>query len=132
MLEMLMTGTTTFCDMYWFEDDIAQVTADAGMRAILGQTIIDFPMPDAATPEIGLNRTKAFFENWIDHPLITAASSPHAPYTVATQYLNDAAALAREYGNPILIHMAETQTEVDTIQVRIITFYYSIELDWRK
>ncbi len=88
------------------------------MRAILGQTIINFSAPDAETPLVALNRTRTFFDHWAGHPLVTAAVAPHAPNTLASQYLQDAAELARKYENPILIHLAETQDEYNKIQVR--------------
>ena len=84
MLEMIRTGTTTFVDMYYFENEIATATAAAGMRAILGQAVIDFPVSDAPTPQDALNLTEIVFQNWVDHPLITPAVAPHAPHTVAT------------------------------------------------
>ena len=117
-LEMIRTGTTTFVDMYYFEDVVAQVVDETGLRAILGETVIDFPVPDHATPEEALSYTAQFMERWKDHPRIIATVAPHAPFTVAPEILQRCAELAREHGVPILIHLAETSDEVDQIQER--------------
>ena len=76
-LEMIESGTTTFADMYYFEDDIAQATREAGLRAVLGQSVIKFPVTDARTPEAGLARAEAFIKKWRLDPLITPAVAPH-------------------------------------------------------
>ena len=117
-LEMIRSGTTTFADMYYFEDDVAAVTHDAGLRAVLGETILDNPTPDAATADEALAYTETFLQNWADHSLITAAVAPHAPYTVGPETLRKAAALARRHGAPLLIHLAETRDEIETIHSR--------------
>lgn len=114
-LEMIESGTTTFADMYYFEEEIARATAAAGLRAVLGQTIIRFPVADAATPEEALVRTEAFIKEFVDHELITPAVAPHAPYTLAPETLQAARALANKYNVPLLIHLAETKDEVATI-----------------
>lgn len=114
-LEMIESGTTTYADMYYFEEEIARVTRAAGLRGVLGQTIIRFPVPDAATPEAGLARTEAFLREFADDPLITPAVAPHAPYTLTPETLQAARALANKYGVPMLIHLAETRDEVATI-----------------
>jgi 5-methylthioadenosine/S-adenosylhomocysteine deaminase len=115
-LEMIESGTTTFADMYYFEDDIAEATHDAGLRGVLGQSVIKFPVADAKTPEEALTRADAFMAKWKDDPLITPAVAPHAPYTVEPDTLKAARALANRYGMPLLIHLAETKDEVKTIQ----------------
>ncbi|MCC7184861.1 MAG: amidohydrolase family protein, partial [Acidobacteria bacterium] len=114
-LEMVESGTTTFADMYYFEETIAQATADAGMRGVLGQTIIRFPVADAATPEEGLARTERFLREWAGHELITPAVAPHAPYTLTPETLRATRTLADKYRVPVLIHLAETKDEVATI-----------------
>src|SRR5688572_7277315 len=81
-LEMIESGTTTYADMYYFEEDIARETKAAGLRAVLGQTIIQFPVADAATPQAGLERARQFVEAFKGDPLITPAVAPHAPYTL--------------------------------------------------
>jgi 5-methylthioadenosine/S-adenosylhomocysteine deaminase len=115
-LEMIESGTTTFADMYYFEDDIAAVVHEAGLRAVLGESVIDFPVPDAATPQAGLTRAEAFIRKWRTDPLITPAVAPHAPYTVSAGSLEAARALANRYSVPLLIHLAETRDEVQTIE----------------
>jgi 5-methylthioadenosine/S-adenosylhomocysteine deaminase len=115
-LEMIESGTTTFADMYYFEDDIAAATHEAGLRAVLGQSVIKFPVTDAKTPEAALARAEAFIRKWHDDPLITPAVAPHAPYTVEAATLKAARALANQYGVPVLIHLAETRQEVEIIE----------------
>ena len=111
MLEMLLGGTTTYTDMYYFEDDIAEVTKQAGMRGILGQTIIGFPAPDYKTPEAALAGAEKFILKWKNDPLITPAVAPHAVYTNSIETLKAARALADRHGVPFLIHVSETQAE---------------------
>jgi 5-methylthioadenosine/S-adenosylhomocysteine deaminase len=115
LLEMIESGTTTYADMYYFEEEIARATEGAGMRGVLGQTIIRFPVADAATPEEGLARAEAFLKEFAGNPLITAAVAPHAPYTLAPETLQAARALANKYNAPLLIHLAETRDEVAMI-----------------
>ena len=115
-LEMIESGTTTFADMYYFEDDIAQAVHDAGLRGVLGQSVIRFPVPDAPTPADALKRAEAFIEKWKADPLVTPAVAPHAPHTVEPETLKAARALANKYGVPLLIHLAETQDEVKAVQ----------------
>ena len=115
-LEMIESGTTTFADMYYFEDDIAEATHEAGLRAVLGQSVIRFPVADAATPELALQRAEAFLAKWQNDPLITPAVAPHAPYTVEPETLKAARALANKYNKPLLIHLAETKDEIKIVQ----------------
>jgi 5-methylthioadenosine/S-adenosylhomocysteine deaminase len=111
VLEMLRGGVTTYADMYYFEDVVARVTTEAGMRGVLGQTILDFPAPDHATPDAALAYTEKFIERWKGDALITAAIAPHSIYTDSTETLKKAAALARKSGAPILMHIAEAPFE---------------------
>ena len=115
-LEMIESGTTTFADMYYFEDDIAQAVHEAGLRAVLGQSVIRFPVADAPTPADALGRAEAFIRKWKDDPLITPAVAPHAPQTVEAATLQAARALANKYSVPLLIHLAETRDEVKTLE----------------
>jgi 5-methylthioadenosine/S-adenosylhomocysteine deaminase len=115
-LEMIESGTTTFADMYYFEDDIAQVVHEAGLRGVLGQSVIRFPVADAPTPADALRRAETFIAKWQHDPLITPAVAPHAPHTVEGPTLQAARALANKYGVPLLIHLAETQDEVKAVQ----------------
>jgi 5-methylthioadenosine/S-adenosylhomocysteine deaminase len=113
VLEMLRGGITTYADMYYFEDVVARVTKDAGMRGVLGETIIDFPAPDNKTPAEALAYTQKYLDHWKGDPLIIAAVAPHSIYTCSEKTLQDAAALARRNGAPILIHIAEAQFELE-------------------
>ena len=110
-LEMIRSGTTTFADMYYFEGDIAEVTRDAGLRAVLGQTIIQFPVADAKTPAEALARAEAFITTWRDDALVTPAIAPHAMYTLSEKDLRATRALATRLRAPVLIHLEETQDE---------------------
>ena len=116
VLEMLLSGTTTYTDMYYFEEVIAEVTRAAGMRAVLGQTIIGFPVPDAKTPADALKRAEAFLKQFAGDSLITAAVAPHAIYTNSDETLQASRALANKYGAPLLIHLSETKKENDDTQ----------------
>ena len=111
VLEMLRGGVTTYADMYYFEDVVARVTKEAGMRGVLGETILDFAAPDHKTPAAALEYTKYFIERWKSDPLITPAVAPHSIYTLSTDTLKMAAALARSQGVPILMHIAEAPFE---------------------
>lgn len=113
VLEMMLSGTTTYTDMYYFEDGVAQVTKAAGMRAVLGQTIIGFPAPDSKTPQQTLALTERFLEKWKNDPLIVPAVAPHAIYTNSAETLTAAAKLADKYGMPLVIHVSETKKEND-------------------
>jgi 5-methylthioadenosine/S-adenosylhomocysteine deaminase len=117
-LEMIRSGTTTFVDMYYFEEEIAKATKAAGLRAVLGQTVIQFPVADARTPEEGLTRAGTFIEAYKGDPLITPAVAPHAMYTLDASTLTAARDLARRHGVPTLIHLAETRDETKTAQER--------------
>ena len=112
VLEMIQSGTTAYADMYYFEEEIARVTKAAGMRAVLGQTIIRFPVPDAKTPKEGLQRTEAFIREFANDDLIVPAIAPHSAYTVDSSDLLASRALATKYGVPLLIHVAETEAEL--------------------
>jgi 5-methylthioadenosine/S-adenosylhomocysteine deaminase len=111
--EMIRGGITTFADMYYFEGDIARATAEAGMRALLGQSILKFPVPDAETYETSLIYTRQFIQDWIDHPLIKPTIAPHAPYSNTVETLQKSRDIAREFNRPVMIHIAETRREVD-------------------
>jgi 5-methylthioadenosine/S-adenosylhomocysteine deaminase len=113
VLEMLKSGTTTYADMYYFEDSVARETKAAGMRGVLGETLIDFPAPDNKTIPQALSYTEDFLKRWRGDPLIHAAAAPHSIYTCSEKTLKDAAALARKYQAPILIHVSETKKELD-------------------
>lgn len=117
-LEMIQGGTTTYVDMYYFEDAVADETARAGMRAVLGQTLLDFPAPDNKTWDAGMSAVEKFAQKWKGNSLITPAIAPHAPYTVSTEHLKQAHSFSERTGLPLVIHIAEDQAEVKTIQER--------------
>ncbi|HEX9983416.1 MAG TPA: amidohydrolase [Thermoanaerobaculia bacterium] len=110
--EMIRSGTTTFADMYYFESDIARETKAAGLRAVLGETVIDFPAPDNKTWDEAMEYTSTFVREWKGDRLITPAFAPHAPFTVSTDHLRQVRRLATELGAPILIHVSETRDEL--------------------
>jgi 5-methylthioadenosine/S-adenosylhomocysteine deaminase len=112
-LEMLLGGTTTFTDMYYFEDVVAEVAQEAGMRGVLGETIIGFPSPDAKTPKDALAFTERFLTRFHDDPLIVPAVAPHAIYTNSDETLKACRALANRHGAPLVIHLSETKHEND-------------------
>src|SRR5262245_10908482 len=111
-LEMIESGTTTYADMYYFEEEIAKATRDAGLRGVLGETIIQFPVADAKTPAEGLARAERFIREFKDDALIVPSVAPHAMYTNDAATLLASAALGRKYGVPVLIHLAETEAEL--------------------
>ena len=109
--EQIHAGVTTFADMYYFEDAIAEETKTAGMRGVLGETFIDFPAPDNKSEAEMLAYTEKFLKRWQGDPLIHAAAAPHAIYTCSKKTLQDSATLARKYHAPILIHVSEMKKE---------------------
>ncbi len=113
VLEMLRGGITTYADMYYFEDAVARVTKEAGMRGVLGETILDFPAPDNKTLAEAFRYTQDYLDRWKGDPLITAAVAPHSIYTCSEKTLKDSAALARRNNSPILIHIAEAPFELE-------------------
>jgi 5-methylthioadenosine/S-adenosylhomocysteine deaminase len=109
--EQIRSGVTTFADMYYFEDAVAEETKAAGMRGVLGETFIDFPAPDNKTNADMLAYTERFLKRWQGDPLIHAAPAPHSIYTCSKKTIQDAAALARKYHAPILMHVSEMKKE---------------------
>jgi 5-methylthioadenosine/S-adenosylhomocysteine deaminase len=116
LLEMIRSGTTTFADMYYFEEEVGRAAKRAGVRAVVGETIIGFPVPDAKTPADSLKRTEAMAREFANDPLITAAVAPHSPYTLDKEWLQACRSLADRYRIPILTHVAETEDEVRTMR----------------
>jgi 5-methylthioadenosine/S-adenosylhomocysteine deaminase len=114
--EQIRSGVTTFNDMYYFEEDVAKAAADAGMRAVCGQTVMKFPAPDAASYEDSLQMAREFIERWKDHPLIVPAVAPHAPYTCTAEILRATTDLAKEFDVPLHTHLAETAFEVENMR----------------
>ena len=111
--EMIRSGVTCFGDMYYFEEAVADATAQVGMRAVCAQSILKFPTPDAASYDEGLRLAQDFVARWKGHHLIIPALGPHAAYTATPDLLQECARLAREYDVPIHIHLGETQQEVE-------------------
>jgi 5-methylthioadenosine/S-adenosylhomocysteine deaminase len=111
-LEMIQSGTTLYTDMYYFEEEVARATKQAGMRGVLGQTVIGFPVADAKTPAEALARAEAFMNAFNHDPLIVPTVAPHSMYTVDAETLTATRDLARKFGVPLLTHLAETEDEV--------------------
>src|SRR3954468_19335326 len=112
-LEMLLGGTTTFTDMYYFEDVVAEVAKEAGMRGVLGETIIGFPVADNKTPADALVYTEKFLTRFRNDPLVNAAVAAHALYTNSDETLKASRALANKHNAPLIIHLSETKKEND-------------------
>ncbi|HEX8723341.1 MAG TPA: amidohydrolase [Pyrinomonadaceae bacterium] len=115
LAEMIRSGTTTYCDMYYFEDAIAEETERAGVRGLLGETVIDFPVPDNKTWADAMRYTERFVARWKGNRLITAAVAPHAPYTVSEAHLREVRSFSDRTGAPVVTHVAETRKEVEDI-----------------
>ncbi|HUV50409.1 MAG TPA: amidohydrolase family protein, partial [Anaerolineae bacterium] len=114
--EMIKSGTTTFCDMYLFEDETAQVARQAGMRCLLGEAIFDFPSPSTKTPEEGLAYTRMLIEKWADDPLVNIVVEPHSLYTCSPPVIKKAKALADHYDLPFAIHLLENRGEAEQLK----------------
>lgn len=112
MAEMLRTGTTTFADMYFFPEIVAQMAHDAGMRAQVCFPLLDFPTPWGSGPDEYLDKGAAFIRDWQGDDYIMPAIGPHAPYTVSDDPMMRAVALSADTGAPIQIHLHETEFEV--------------------
>jgi 5-methylthioadenosine/S-adenosylhomocysteine deaminase len=113
LVEMIRGGTTTVADMYYFEEEVAKALKEAGMRGVLGETIIGFPAPDNKTSSAAFGYTEKFLTHWRNDSLITPAVAPHSIYTCSEKLLKDSAALGRAYHAPILMHLAEAPYERD-------------------
>jgi 5-methylthioadenosine/S-adenosylhomocysteine deaminase len=126
-LEMMLSGTTTYVDMYYYEDRVAQATKEAGLRGVLGETIIGFPVPDAKTTADSLAFTEKFIQQYKNDPLIVPAVAPHALYTNNDADLRACRRLANKYGVPLVIHLAETKKEnEDTLAKRGMTAAHTL------
>ena len=113
--EMIRSGTTTFCDMYYFESDVAREAKRAGLRGVVGETVIDFPVPDNKTWDEAMAYCRKFVGEWKNDPLITPAIAPHAPYTVSADHLRQVRAMATELHVPIVTHVSETRDELKQV-----------------
>jgi 5-methylthioadenosine/S-adenosylhomocysteine deaminase len=113
--ELIRSGITCFADMYYFEDDVAEATAEVGLRAICSESILKFPTPDAQSYEESLAYSIKFIEKWKNHALIIPAIAPHAPYTCTPEIIEKSREIAIKYDIPLHIHLAETQSEVENM-----------------
>jgi len=118
-IEMARDGTTTFTDMYYFEEDIARATDKAGIRGVLGQTIIGFPAPDYKTTDEALAGTESFLRRYKDHPRVVPSVAPHALYTTSVEVVRKARELSRRYGIPFQIHGHESPEEDVSVRQKL-------------
>ena len=116
--EMILSGTTCFCDMYLFEDEVARAAHDAGVRAVVGEVLYDFPSPNYGPLEKGFEYSEMLIDKWKDNPLITIAVEPHSPYLCAPDLLKKAFSLTQTHEIPLIIHISETESEVAGIKDR--------------
>ena len=116
--EMIMSGTTCFCDMYLFEDAVARAASDAGMRAVVGEVLYDFDSPNYGPIEKGFEYTQKLIDAWRADPLVTIAVEPHSTYLCAPELLKKAFQLTQSLRLPLVIHLAESKSEVDQIKER--------------
>jgi 5-methylthioadenosine/S-adenosylhomocysteine deaminase len=114
--EFIRSGVTAFADMYYFEEDVARATAEAGLRAVCSQTVMKYPTPDARSYEDSLAMARDFIQRWKDHPLIVPSVAPHAPYTCTEEILRATADLAVEFDVPLHTHLSETALEVENMR----------------
>ncbi len=122
--EMIKSGTTTFCDMYIFEDDVAMAAKSAGMRCLIGEALFDFPSPNLKTPQEGLKYTEMLIEKWANDRLVNIVIEPHALYTCSENLLGDLRRLADRYGVPIATHYLETKSEKKTLAAKFCARLY--------
>jgi 5-methylthioadenosine/S-adenosylhomocysteine deaminase len=118
-VEMARSGTTTYADMYMFEEEAARATERAGLRGVLGQSVIGFPVPDFNSPEESLAGARAFLERYRDHPLVIPSVAPHALYTTPLDVVKKAHRLAREFGVPLQIHAVEPPEENEQVMAKL-------------
>jgi len=116
--EMILSGTTCFCDMYLFEDAVARAAKCAGIRAVVGEVLYDFDSPNYGPIEKGFEYSQMLINKWADDPLVTVALEPHSPYLCAPDLLKQASAITQQHNIPLVIHVAETQSEVQAVKER--------------
>jgi 5-methylthioadenosine/S-adenosylhomocysteine deaminase len=116
--EMILGGTTTFCDMYLFEDQVARAAHQAGMRAVVGEVLYDFPSPNYGSADQGLAFTKDLIRTWEKDPLVSVAVEPHAVYTCSPDLLQACNEIAQEYQVPMIMHLSESRDEVEQVKKR--------------
>ncbi|MDI6850883.1 MAG: amidohydrolase [bacterium] len=118
LAEMIASGTTTFVDMYFFQDKTAEIAISTGIRAVLGEGLIDGPTPAFDSPQKVLEFTESFIKNYAKNEYIFPAVAPHAPYSTGKETLLKSKEISEKYGVPLLIHVAETQWEFNEIKAR--------------
>jgi 5-methylthioadenosine/S-adenosylhomocysteine deaminase len=118
LAEMILSGTTTFSDMYFYADEVAKAAKSAGVRSVVGEAILDLPTPDSKTPQAGFAAIEKLAAKWKNDPLITIAVAPHSPYTCSPETLKSAKKLADDLGLPLSIHVSETRKEVNDITAK--------------
>ncbi|MGD9033421.1 MAG: amidohydrolase [Desulfobacteraceae bacterium] len=116
--EMIMSGTTTFCDMYLFEDEVARAAKEAGMRSLVGEVLYDFDSPNYGPIQNGLKYTEDLINKWQGDPLVSIAVEPHSLFTCSPKLLSTTNELALKYNVPLVIHVAETRSELDEVNKR--------------
>ncbi len=116
--EMIMSGTTTFCDMYLFEDEVARAAKNAGMRCLIGEVLYDFPSPNYGPLEKGFEYTESLIKKWKEDPLVSIAVEPHSLFTCSPDLLIAANEMAKKYNRPLVIHLAETLQELTEIKAK--------------
>ena len=116
--EMILSGTTTFCDMYLFEADVAKAAKKAGMRCLVGEVLYDFDSPNYGPLESGFRVTESLIQTWQDDPIVSIAVEPHSLFTCSPDLLQEANRLALKYRVPMITHLAETVSEVNDIKER--------------
>ena len=116
--EMILSGTTCFCDMYLFEDAVARAAKRAGIRAVVGEVLYDFDSPNYGPIEKGFEYSQMLINKWADDPLVTVALEPHSPYLCGPDLLKQASAITQQHNIPLVIHVSETQSEVQAIKER--------------
>jgi len=114
--EMIMSGTTCFCDMYLFEDAVARAAKRSGMRAVVGEVLYDFPSPNYGPIEQGFAYSEMLIKKWKNDPLIKIAVEPHSPYLCSPDLLKKASSIAKSHDLRLIIHVSETESEVKNMK----------------
>lgn len=117
-VEMILSGTTTFCDMYLFEEEVARAARDAGMRCLVGEVLYDFDSPNYGSIQNGFSYTESLIERWRDDPLVSVAVEPHSLFTCSPELLSKANEIALRHEVPLILHLAETKSELEEVKKR--------------
>ena len=111
--EMILSGTTAFCDMYLFEHKVAEAAKRAGIRALVGEVLYDFPSPAYGEVENGLRHTESLIDRWRGDPLVSVAVEPHALYTCSPDLLRKCYQISARHEVPLVVHLSENEAEVE-------------------